>query len=61
MASKMTTLRLSEEDLKLISKLHKATGITALSELIRESLRDYFQKTLKKTLKKKKSSKTRGA
>ena len=44
MTSKMTTLRLSDEDLTLIDKLKKLTGIKAMSELIREALKEYFER-----------------
>jgi hypothetical protein len=51
MASKMTTLRLSDEDLTLISKLRRIMGIKAMSNIIREALREYFLRHKTKTKK----------
>jgi metal-responsive CopG/Arc/MetJ family transcriptional regulator len=57
MASKMTTLRLSDEDLTLIDKLRRITGIEAMSTLIREALKEYFQRHKPKPKVKKKTAK----
>lgn len=59
--SKMTTLRLSDEDLTLIDKLRRLTGIEAMSWLIRAALKEYLEtrkppKTKKKKTKKKQAS-----